>query len=200
MGRIGNSPYTLHPAFSMERPWRENLLQRTGKSLEEWVEIVQRDGPATEADRRAWLKSEHGFTTNYAYWVAERSFGRGAPEQYDPAGLVETMFSGPKAALRPIYDALLDLGLSMGPDAKACPCETIVPLYRNHVFAQIKPSTNARVDMGFALRDTPVSGRLIDTGGFTKKDRITHRIPISSLAEIDQEVRSWLQKAYEMDV
>jgi hypothetical protein len=74
-----------------------------------------------------------------------------------------------------------------------------VPLYRNHVFAQIKPPTNTRIDMGFALGGMKPSGKLIDTGGFAKKDRITHRIPIASLAEIDDEVRKWLKKAYELD-
>jgi hypothetical protein len=43
------------------------------------------------------------------------------------------------------------------------------------------------------------TGKLIDTGGFAKKDRITHRIPIASLAEIDDEVKEWLKKAYELD-
>lgn len=199
MDRIGGTPYSLHPGYAMEASSRANLIARTGKTLEEWVEIVQRDGPATESDRQAWLKNEHGFTTNYAMWVAERSFGRGGPERYDPAGAVESMFSGPKEALRPIYDALLQMGLAIAEDVKACPCTTIVPLYRNHVFAQIKPTTNKRIDMGFALKDTPVSGRLIDTGGFAKKDRITHRIPITSLEEIDDEVRQWMLKAYEMD-
>ena len=41
--------------------------------------------------------------------------------------------------------------------------------------------------------------RLIDTGGFAKKDRITHRIEISSLDEIDEEVERWLKTAYELD-
>lgn len=40
---------------------------------------------------------------------------------------------------------------------------------------------------------------MIDTGGFAKKDRITHRIPISSPADIDDEVRRWLGVAYKMD-
>jgi hypothetical protein len=40
---------------------------------------------------------------------------------------------------------------------------------------------------------------LIDTGGFAKKDRITRRIEISSLDDIDDEVRRWLKVAYEMD-
>ena len=75
---------------------------------------------------------------------------------------------------------------------------TIVPLYRNHVFAQIKPTTK-RIDMGFALGAPPAEGRLIETGGFAKKDRITHRIPVSSPDEIDTEVNHWLKIAYQED-
>jgi hypothetical protein len=109
------------------------------------------------------------------------------------------MFSGAKAGLRPIYDAILKLGLKVGKDVKACPCQTIVPLYRNHVFAQIKPTTNKRVDIGFALGDMKPKGRLIDTGGFAKKDRITHRIPLESPKDIDDEVKRWLKVAYDRD-
>jgi len=109
------------------------------------------------------------------------------------------MFSGGKAKLRPLYDALLKLGLKTGKEVKACPCTTIVPLYRNHVFAQIKPTTQTRIDMGFALGDMKPTGRLIDTGGFAKKDRITHRIPITSKDDIDDEVKHWLKVAYDRD-
>ncbi|MBA3570653.1 MAG: hypothetical protein H0W34_01490 [Pyrinomonadaceae bacterium] len=42
-------------------------------------------------------------------------------------------------------------------------------------------------------------GRLIDTGGFAKKDRITHRIPIESVQDIDDEVQHWLKAAYNRD-
>jgi len=43
-------------------------------------------------------------------------------------------------------------------------------------------------------------GRLIDTGGYTNKDGITHRIPISSVDEINGEVKKWLGIAYDGDV
>jgi hypothetical protein len=56
-----------------------------------------------------------------------------------------------------------------------------------------------RIDLGFALGARPTEGRLVDTGGYAKKDRITHRIPISSLAEIDDEVKQWLRIAFEED-
>jgi hypothetical protein len=194
------SMYSLHPGYAMEQAYHTNLLKRTGKDLKQWIEFVKAEGPPTEAERRDWLKNEHGFTTNYAWWVAQEAVGKGAAaSDYDPDAYVEAMFAGPKEKLRPIYDALLELGFCLGEDVKACPCQTIVPLYRKRVFAQIKPTTQTRIDMGFALRDLPATGRLIDTGGFAKKDRITHRIPITSLEEIDDEVTHWLRVAYEMD-
>src|SRR5262245_20757082 len=134
-----NTIYSLHPAFAMEEAGLANLKERTGKSLDDWIKIVKKDGPAAEKDRREWLKKEHALTTNYAAWVAERAEGKGAAADYDPDAYVEAMFAGGKGPLKPIYDALLKLGLALGKDVKACPCQTIVPLYRTHVFAQLKP-------------------------------------------------------------
>ena len=109
------------------------------------------------------------------------------------------MFTGGKAGLRPVYEALLKVGLSAGRDIKACPCKTIVPLYRNHVIAQIKPTTRTRIDFGLALGATKAPKRLIDTGGFKKGDRITHRIEVTSPGDIDADLKRWLKKAYELD-
>ena len=112
---------------------------------------------------------------------------------------VEAQYSGRKAALRPIYDALLATCLGIAKDVTASPGKTIVPIYRTHVIAQIKATTNTRIDLGFALGNIRTPKRLIDTGGFEKKDRITHRIEITSLADIDDEVEAWLRTAYDRD-
>jgi hypothetical protein len=177
---------------------KRNLLERTGKSYEDWVEIVRRDGPANEKEQREWLKSTHGFTTNYALWIVEEAAGRG-PDSYDPDSNVEEQYAGKKEALKPIFDELLKLGLALGEDVKACPCQTMVPFYRKHVFAQVKPTTLTRIDLGFCLRGVTPTGRLVATGGEAKGDRITHRIPITSVDEIDEEVRVWLKRAYDAD-
>ncbi len=200
------SIYSVHPGVLMTQKWIAELKQKTGRSLEDWLKHIKKAGPKAEQDRREWLKAEHGLGTNTAWWLAERADGKGKeagdPDLYLKAAErdVEKMFSGGKAGLRPLYAALLKLGLKTGKEAKACPCQTIVPLYRNHVFAQIKPTTQTRIDMGFALGDLQPQGRLIDTGGFARKDRITHRIPIASLDDIDDEVKHWLKVAYDRDV
>jgi hypothetical protein len=200
-----NSLYSAHPGVKMTQKWVSTLKERTGRSLDEWLALLKESGPKTEKDQRQWLRQEHQMGMNSAFWIAERAAGKtdetGDPDTYLQAAeqYVEKMYSGKKADLRPLYDKLLALGLSMGKDVKACPCQTMVPLYRRHVFAQIKPTTQTRIDMGFALGALKGQGRLVETGGYAKKDRITHRIPISAPADIDGEVRRWLRVAYEGD-
>ena len=148
----------------MTQKWIGELKQKTGRTLEEWLAHIKKAGPKDETERRAWLKDKHGLGTNTAWWLAERAAGKGAesgdPDLYLESAErdVEKMYSGGKAHLRPLYDKLLKLGLKIGKEAKACPCQTIVPLYRNHVFAQIKPTTQTRIDMGFALGDMKPKG------------------------------------------
>src|ERR1035438_6794643 len=167
--------------------------------------LTRKSGPATEKERREWLKKEHKFGTNSALWIAGRLEGKKTEEDSPEAYLrtaeawVEAQYAGARAALRPLYEQLLKLGFSLGKDVKACPCKTMVPFYRNHVFAQIKPSTNTRIDLGLALGNMKTPKRLIDTGGYEKKDRITRRIEVRSKADIDDEVKKWLKTAYEMD-
>lgn len=199
--------YDVHPGVAMMQKWIVELKEKTGQSLEEWMALIRKEGPADEKGRREWLKTKHKLGTNSAWWLAERACGNGGggddPEAYlrNAVRDVDEQYSGAKEKLRPIYDELLKLGKSTGPDVKACPCKTIVPLYRNHVFAQIKPTTNTRIDLGFALArfKGKIPRRLTDTGGLAKKDRITHRIELRSVNEIDDDVKKWLRTAYELD-
>ncbi|HTQ62146.1 MAG TPA: DUF5655 domain-containing protein [Candidatus Solibacter sp.] len=199
--------YDVHPGLAMVQKWVAELKEKTGRTLEEWIALARSEGPKEGQARREWLMKKHKMGTNSARWISDRVAGKGGEEDSPEAYLktavvyVEEQYAGAKAKLRPIYEELLRMGRSVGTDVKACPCKTMVPLYREHVFAQIKPTTNTRIDLGFAL--THFKGklpkRLIDTGGMAKKDRITHRIEIRAAREIDGEVRKWLKTAYDLD-
>jgi hypothetical protein len=199
------SGYDVHPSLTMVQNVIANMKEKTGRTLEEWVKFVNASGPKKEEDRRDWLKKVHGLGTNYSWWIAERSVGKGE-EDTDPKAYLKTaeqwvdaMYSGAKEGLRPIYEELLKTARKLGKDIRVCPCKTMVPIYRENVIAEIKPSTRTRVDFGLALKNTKAKGRLIDTGGFAKKDRITHRVAITSVGEIDDEVKHWLKLAYDMN-
>jgi Domain of unknown function (DUF5655)/Domain of unknown function (DUF4287) len=203
--KAAKSIYSVHPGVAMVMKWVADLKEKTGRTLEEWSALIRKEGPATVAERGRWLKEKFKIGSNTAWWLAERADGQPTWDESPEAYLaiapkyVDDMFSGPKTALRPIYEDLLKLGRSLGDDAKFCPCKTIVPFYRNHVFAEVKPATQKRIDFGLALGDTKATGKLIDTGGFKKKDRITHRIALEHIKGIDAELNKWLRVAYERD-
>jgi hypothetical protein len=198
--------YSVHPGVAMVQKWVAELKGKTGRTLEEWCAYITKEGPDELPARRDWLKGRHKLGTNTAWWLAERADGQPtwdeSPESYLAIAptYVDEMFAGPKAAIRPVADALMRLALDVAADIKFCPCKTIIPFYREHVIAQIKPATRTRIDFGLALGpDVPFTKRLLDTKGIQKKDRITHKIEVTKTGDLDAELRGWLKKAYDRD-
>lgn len=202
------APYDLHPGVAYVQSLMANLQAKTGRTLEAWVTLARKEGPAEGRACQAWLKAQ-GLGTTQASLVAQRA-GAGPAQAFDDTpegylaaapGYVAAQYGGKKAALRPLFERLAERARTLGADVKICPCETIVPFYRNHVFAQVKPFA-ARLDLGLALGDPDAvvdpGGRLKDTGGFAKKDRITHKIEIASEADLEM-ASPWLKRAYGRD-
>ena len=199
--------FDVHPGVAMIQKWVAELPEKSGKTLEEWAALLKEQQFPTLAVRRAWLKDTHGFGGNQAWWIAEYAEGQSTwdadPESYLRSAdeYVAAMFTGPKAGLKPIFDKLVELGRSLGSDVKICPCKTIVPFYRNRVFAEVKPSTRTRIDFSLALpKDGAAVGRLRrNERKIAQKDRLTHTFAIARLSDIDAEVTEWLNTAYERD-
>ena len=198
--------YSVHPAVAMIQAIIKNLPKKTGRSLDEWIQLVKKSGPSGEKEQRLWLRTEYKLGGTTVSLIVDRASGKGtelaSPDAYLKAapGFVDAMYSGKKDGLRPIHDELIEIGRVLGPDVKICPAKTMVPLYRRNVFAEIKPTTQTRIDLGLALKNAgiPLSVRLIDTGGLAKGDRITHRFAISAVEDIDEDVREWLKIAYDL--
>jgi len=200
------SIYGVHPGVQLMVDWIAGLKEKSGRTLEEWIAFAKKHGPGDEKAGRDWFQDEHGFTINPASYLAELVWGAGphetTPEEYLKAAEIHLrdMYAGPKEDLRPLHDAILAAAAELGGDVKACPCKTIVPLFRKHVFAEIKPATRTRIDLSFALRK--YDGQVPERFGPTKRpssDRLSHKIAITQLADVDAEVKRWLRAAYELD-
>ncbi len=198
------SIYSPHPSMALTIKWVKDLPEKTGRSLDEWKAFINKKGPATEKERTAWLKNELKLGTNTAHWLAAHSLGGGA-EDLDPKEYLKKAdewvaeMCARKPNLEPLYWDVIALVQTLGKDVKICPCKTMVPFFRNNVFAKVTFSTKTRLDLGLCLRGVPFTHRLTDTGGTAKKDRITHNIAILAKEDIDAEAKRWLLKAYEMD-
>ncbi len=123
--RAKQSIYGVHPGVAMMQKWIEELKGKTGRSLDEWIAFVKKEGPKSETERRDWLKSKHKLGTNSAWWIAERVDGKGGDEDSDEGYLtaaakyVEEQYAGKKEALRPIYESILQLAEQTWPRRKS---------------------------------------------------------------------------------
>lgn len=96
------------------------LAERTGRSLEQWVEAVQAQAATGAFDVldqkavRAWLKSEHGMAQNSQWAVADAAARAAGWEPPTVEEYTEAMYAGRKAAARPLHDAFVEAACALG--------------------------------------------------------------------------------------
>jgi hypothetical protein len=172
-----------------------NMKEKTGKTLEQWIALAKKSGAEKHGQVVSHLKSEHGLTHGYANLVAHKYLKSDA-DSAEGGGdaLVAAQYAGDKAAMKPIYDALIKTVSAFGKDVEVAPKKTYVSLRRNKQFALIQPSTKSRVDLGINLKTEPAAGRLEKSGSFNAM--VSHRVKLEKPGDIDADVKAWLKKAY----
>ena len=113
--------------------------------------------------------------------------------------MIDAQYSGKKAELRPIYKRISEIVRQLGDDVKLAPRKTYVAFARKKQFALIAPSTNTRVDLGLKLPGKPFTNRLADGTNFGSGS-ISHKVALTGLDDVDQQVVDWLTEAYENGV
>ncbi|WP_304236579.1 DUF4287 domain-containing protein [Jiulongibacter sediminis] len=171
----------------------DNMPEKTGKSLKEWTALLKTKGFEKHGQAVNFLKKEHGVTHGFANTIVLLS----KEENDEPEDLVSEQYKG-KEGLFPVYDKLLETCQSFGDDITVTPKKTSVSIIRKRQFALIKPATKSRIDLGLKLKDVAPQGRLGDSGPFGTM--CTHRIQLTELNEVDDEVIGWLKEAYEKSI
>jgi hypothetical protein len=172
-----------------------NLEEKTGKSMDAWVAIARGTGKAKHKEIVALLKAEQGLSHGYANQIAIRALAASDSPAAGSDDLIEAQYAGAKAAIRPIYAALVKALQTFGPDVELSPKKAYVSLRRSKQFGLIQPTTASRIDVGLVLKDTPPAGRLEASGSFNAM--VTHRVRVTSPSEVDSELIGWLRQAYE---
>ena len=188
--------YSPHPMMVREKIYEANLEKATGKSLAHWIAVAKQTGETKLRACAARMTKDHGLTSHQAMWVASyATSGEGPMGGGDPESLVDALYSGANAALRPLHERVVDAALALGDDVVVTACKTMVPFYRKHVFAEVSPADGG-VEVQMALGDVPVAGRLTTSRGRAPGDRLAHQIVVRSAKDLDAEFRGWLAKAY----
>ncbi len=170
-----------------------NLEAKTGKPMEAWIKLVQAEKLAKHGDMVSFLKSKHGMGHGYANLVAlSVKVGGTLAQGEDPVG---EQYAGPKAGLRPIYDAIVAEVKKFGSEVEISPKKANVSLRRSKQFALLQASTATRFDVGLNLKGAPPEGRLEASGSFSAM--VSHRVRLESAKGVDKELIGWLKQAYD---
>lgn len=180
------------PQKALETQLR-NIQARTGKSLEQLVALVKGSGLAKHGEIVAMLKADLGLGHGDANTLAHVAKQAGSTPAADAGDPLDALYTGPKAALRPIHEALLkQLGKLGG--FEAAPKQKYVSYRRKKQFAMIGPATNTRVDLGLNSKALPDSPRLekLPAGQMCQ-----YRVKLTEAGQVDAELAGWIKLAYD---
>lgn len=160
-----------------------NIESRYGKSLDSLCQILAATGLTKHGELLAHLKSELGFSHGDANAVAHHFRGGWSAPNIAPdaaTDVINEIYAGPKVALRPIHDAIMDLITPLG-DFDVAPKKGYVSLRRKKQFAMLGPATNTRVELGINGKDLGEFDWLLPqpAGGMCQ-----YKVKLSTLADI----------------
>jgi hypothetical protein len=169
-----------------------NCKANTGLTLPQWLALAKKAGVDDARRARAWAKGQ-GLSVVYQSAVVETLYP--SPEDGDGA-MLDSQYSGAKAALRPIYDAIVNAVRPFGEDVEVLPRTSQVTLSRVTTFAIVRAASKDRVDVALKLFGEKPTIRLALNPKATKSDP-SHIVGVKSVKEVDPELVRWLRKAFD---
>lgn len=174
----------------------KNIQTRTGKSLDELAAVVRSSGLTKHGEIRDMLKATLGLghgDANTLTHVVLQSDGASAAKGKSEGEVLDEIYSGKKAPLRPIHDALMAAIAPFG-EFEVAPKKGYVSLRRKKQFAMIGPTANGRVELGLNMKGVAGTDRLQlqPPGGMCQ-----YKVRLTDAREVDPQVTGWLRQAYD---
>jgi predicted transport protein len=175
-----------------------NIEKRTGKSIEELSALVRESGLSKHGELVAMLKSTlgmgHGDANLLVHTVRKASQPVAASEQERSLDQVlDDLYAGPKAALRPIHERLQEELEGWG-EFEWVPKKTYISYRRKKQFATIGPATKTRVEVGLNMKGVTATERLetLPAG-----QMCNYKVKLTEAEQVDAELMGWIRMAYE---
>ncbi|HZW98777.1 MAG TPA: DUF5655 domain-containing protein [Trueperaceae bacterium] len=174
-----------------------NLKERTGRSLDEWVQVVMESGidPHDLKAVRRWLKDEHGAKVNTRWHVAEAAAKAAGWKRPGVEAFIDQQFSGSKVAMRPLFDRLRALIEDLGDDVAVQGRGGYTPFVRARQFAAVS-ATRTRLDVGLRFTEPPESELIVPSKG---PGMGSHKLTLERPEQLTDEVEELLRVAYEQN-
>jgi hypothetical protein len=173
-----------------------NIEKRTGKSLDQLAAVVKRSGLTKHGEIRDMLKRDlgmgHGDANTLVHHVL-KSDGATAADGKAEDAVLDEIYAGPKASLRPIHDKVMAAVRKFGP-FEIAPKKGYVSLRGKKQFAMVGPATKSQVEIGLNMKGVAATDRLValPPGGMCQ-----YKVRVADPSEVDAELLGWIRQAYD---
>jgi len=174
----------------------ENIQKKTGKSLDEFAAIVKKSGLTKHGEIRDMLREKLGLghgDANALVHAVLQSDGQRASEGKSTDAVLDEIYSGAKAGMRSIHEALMKHITKFG-EFEIVPKKGYISLRRKKQFAMIGPKTNTRFEVGINAKDIKKNARLLEQ---PKGSMCNYTVNVTGTKEVDSELIAWIKSAYE---
>lgn len=176
---------------------RASLPEKTGRSMDEWVDVARTCPETKPRARQRWFKEHHGLGVNYFSFVEhERRTRDGEADGEAPVGAVEgvgaTLWRDDAAAevFRAVEGAVAEL-----PEVVFGQRKRFSSFSRRYAFAAARPA-KSQVRLGLAL-DPSADPRLQPPRSEGWSERLIAVLTLSAREEVDESVAHLLRQAWE---
>lgn len=168
-----------------------NIQTKTGKNLAELRALIANSGLAKHGEVRAMLMDTLGLGYGDANTLAHMA--KEVPAVLDAVDPLDAIYTGAKAELRPLHEAVMKKIAAFG-NFEIAPKKTYLSLRRKKQFAMVGPATKDQIEIGLNAKVLPADPRLkaLAAGGMCQ-----YAVRISSKAEVDTALVGWVRAAYD---
>jgi hypothetical protein len=176
----------------------DNIQAKTGKTPEDFLALAKEKG-LLEPDVKTmqivnWLKTDFGLGHGHAMALVN-VFNQATQPAVTNDERIAALFTGSREVWRTPYDELLERLGQSGLDVRVAATDTYISLLKSNKKLGIIQVTGERMDIGIKRKGVAPTSRFMQAGSWNTM--VTHRVQITEPSQIDDELVTWLQQAYE---
>lgn len=181
-------------AQEMENGMIVQLVEKTGKTLEDWKIYLGSKSFQKHGEILKHLKGDCNLTHGYTNLIAHKFLksDSGSNENKDDLSLAP--YKG-KEHFLPLYEEAKNFISSLGTDIEFSPKNTYMSVRRKKQFVLLQPATKTRYEIGIHLKgqNTPPSIPLNPKSNAM----LSHLVCLEEGETISDELKEWIRVAYE---
>ena len=181
---------TIHEEFLLK------IESLSGRSKEDIIKIAQPYLSLKHSELRTFLMETLHLSYGYANTlthVLQRSDGGSLYAHEDIDEVAQSFYDGKKAHLYPIHQKVIDLVRTFEA-VEILPKKGYLSLKHKKQFALIGPKSSTRIELGINLHEGLKHPRLVAQA---KGSMCKYIINLTSIEEVDEQLRDWITLAYQ---